>query len=152
VTTPHPAIVEVLNRLKNLSSIPIIQNGDTISIEPINSNGFKCELVDSGLNYMVFFDGWHTDQFNSFEDAAKCFLFGLTTAARLCVKERGNWRYWWNLETYADGEWGGIEITGIPFWPFWRRKKTFYLQNDWIQVEKLKPWIGEQFSGCKIVQ
>ena len=147
----HPAINEILSRLDGQPGLPVVRVDNSLSIEPENSSGFRVELRDYSTKFLVYLDGWHTDQFNTYEDAAKCFLFGLTAAARLLVKQRGRWRYWWNFETFADGVWAGIEITVLLFFPFWRRKKVYYLQNDWIDIEKLKPWMGEQFTANKIV-
>lgn len=135
----YPAINEVLNHLKNFPDIPIIQKDNTITIEPKDNNGFRVELIDNSSEFIVYCDGWFNDNLFDCEQALKLFLFSLTTAARLRVKENNLKRYWFALESSIDGIRGNELSTFYPkFYSFWKKKKEYYLQNDWIDIEKFK--------------
>ena len=147
----HPAIEEIKKRLEKFPKIPFVQEGNSLFIEPKDSNGFKVIIDDNSTDFVVFCDGWSYDQLTSYEEAARLFLFGLTAASRLLVREKKQKRYWWLLESCMGGVWGGIEVTFRPgMYSWFDKKKTYYLQNDWIDIEKLKPWIDEQLTAEKL--
>ena len=146
----QPAIDQILNRLKDLPDIPIVHRENILLIEPKNEKGFRVLLEDNSEQFTVFCDLWSYDQLFHYEDAAKFFLFALTAAARLLVKERNQKRYWLLLESCIEGIWGGLEITFLPkYYSIWKQKKLYYLQNDWVDIENLKPWIDKNFSSKK---
>ena len=139
----HPAIDEVLSRLKNFPAVPITQQDNTLSVEAKYDNGFRVELIDNSTEFTVYCDMWFNDYIFDYEQASKLFLFSLTTAARLRVKEKNQKRYWFGLESSLDGIVGNQLSTFYPkFYSFWKKKKVYYLQNDWIDIEKFKPWIN----------
>ena len=108
-------------------------------------------IDDNSTDFVVFCDGWSYDQLIEYDQAASLFLFGLTAAARLRVREKNQKRYRWLLESCVNGEWGGIEVTFRPgSYSLWGRKNEYYLQNDWIDVEKFKPLINERFTAKRI--
>jgi hypothetical protein len=104
----HPAIDEIKKRLEGYSNVPIVREKNTLFVEPKDSRGFRVMLEDYSKKFVVFCDGWSYDQFfeNDHEKAAQLFLFALTAAARLRVRERKQNRYWWLLESCVNGEWG----------------------------------------------
>jgi len=110
----HPAIDEVLSRLKDFPAVPITQQENTLSVEPKNANGFRVELIDNSTEFTVYCDGWFNDYIFDYEQASKLFLFSLTTAARLRVKEKNQKRYWFGLESRLDGIVGNQLSTFYP--------------------------------------
>ncbi len=149
----YPAIDEIKKRLEEFPDLPLIQEENTLSIEPKNSTGFRVLLEDNSTNFAVFCDGWSYDQLTSYGAATQLFIFALTAAARLQVREKNQKRYWWLLESNHNGEWGSLEVTFRPgMYSLFNKKKTYYLQNDWIDIELLKPWIGEILTAERIGQ
>ena len=148
----YPAINEIKKRLSIFPELPLVQEGNSIFIEPKDSNGFKVILDDNKTEFVLFCDGWSYELFTNSEITARAFILALTSAARLLVREKKQQRYWWLLETCLNNKWGGIEVTFRPgkFHTF-AKKKIYYLQNDWIDIEKLKPWIGEECTPERIV-
>ena len=150
----HPAIVEIKKQLEGYSNVPIVQKKNTLFVEPKDSKGFRVWLKDNSKEFVVFCDRWSYDQFfeNDHEKAAILFLFALTASARLRVREKKQKRYWWLLESCVNGEWGGIEVTYRPGdYSLWGKKHEYYLQNDWVDIDNFKPWIGEQFTAERSV-
>jgi len=94
---------------------------------------------------------WH-DRIAKPEEAAKCFLFGLTTAAHLQVSLRGRSAYRWDMHTYSNGQWASIGYVNLFLFSFWGRRWVVRLQNSWLSVEDLKPWIGEQFADFPLTE
>ena len=147
-----PAINEIRKRLAVFPELPIIQKENSLFIEPKDLRGFKVIIDDNRTNFTLLCDGWSYDQFTNYEIAARAFILGLSAAARLLVREKNQQRYWWLLETCLNNEWGGIEVTFRPGkYSLFQKKKIYYLQNDWINIERLKPWIGEELTAERIM-
>jgi hypothetical protein len=147
----HPVIDKIKKQLEVFPNLPLIQEGNTLFIEPRDSNGFKVLVEDNSTDFVVFCDGWSYDILTDFERVAKLFVLPLTAAARLLVREKNQKRYWWLLESCLNGQWGGMEVTFRPGqFSLFTKKKTYYLQNDWISIEDLKPWIKEEFTADRI--
>jgi hypothetical protein len=146
-----PVIDKIKKQLEVFPNLPLVQEENTLFVEPRDSNGFKVLVEDNLTDFVVFCDGWSYDILTDFESVAQLFVFPLTAAARLLVREKNQKRYWWLLESCLNGEWGGIEVTFRPGqYSLFTKKKTYYLQNDWINIEDLKPWIREEFTADKI--
>ncbi len=148
----YPAINEIRRRLSSFPDLPLIQRGRSLYLKPKDSSGFKVVIDDYKTEFTVFCDGWSYDQLTNYEEAARLFIFPLSAAARLLVREKNQKRYWWVLESCLMGEWRGIEMTFRPAqYSLFKKKSIYYLQNDWINIEKLKPWIREDYTAEKIM-
>jgi uncharacterized ParB-like nuclease family protein len=84
---------------------------------------------DSGA-YSVSFGGWHED-FQDDDEAARCFLFGLSRDCRLRVLRRGRMDYKWVVQHQVDGRWCDESTCGLLFIPFWLPKQERILQNEY---------------------
>jgi len=62
------------------------------------------------------------------------FMNGLSDAFRLRVTSRGGVDYWWSLEIREAGGWIGGSTVGLVRHPFWKKKITRYLQNNYFIV------------------
>ena len=80
-------------------------------------------------HFVVFLDGWHQD-FDSYEQAVRCFTLAATGHYRLKTASKGSFHFRWTLE-YWDGS-GWVEDSTITdlFYPFWKPTTTNYLRND----------------------
>jgi hypothetical protein len=84
---------------------------------------------DSGA-YSVSLAGWHED-FQDDDEAARCFLFGLSKGCRLRVLRRGRMDYKWIVQHQEDGRWQDESTCGWLFFPFWLPRRERILQNDY---------------------
>jgi hypothetical protein len=151
-TNGYPAIGEIKKRLAVFPDLPIIQEGNSLYIEPKDMKGFKVIIDDNRTEFSLFCDGWSYDQFTDPKLVARTFVLALSPASRLLVREKNQQRYWWLLELCLNNEWGGIEVTFRPGkYSFFQKKKSYYLQNDWIDIDKLKPWIGVECTAVRTV-
>jgi len=102
--------------------------GDTITVEPLDEEGFPVWLREEGDSFVVGFDGWH-EHFDSEEDALNCFAFGLSGDCRVKVVYRGSFAHRWTVEFKTDGGWREDSTTGLLVYPFWRRPRAVYRTN-----------------------
>lgn len=122
--------------LRRSPSVPLEESVEKdgrkrISIAP-RPDGFLVSLSGRPGDYEVSFNGWH-EPFDDAEEAVRCFLLGCSSRVRLEVSKRGDFEYRWVLQ-YKDGEqWVVDSITALFIFPFWRRKHTVYLQNNWLE-------------------
>ena len=124
-------IKEIKARLQNYPHAQFESDDNSISVLPIESDGFTVRLVVNHDSYTVFFNGWHED-FQNPEEALNCFAFGLSSYCRLKEYLRGNIAWKWTVESQENGEWIEDSTTGLLLSPFWMKKKTRYLQNTLI--------------------
>ena len=125
-------IVELKDRLQKYPNIRFAESESKIEIFPNDEAGFEIALIDDGDQCTVTFDGgWHK-HFETPEEAVECVSFGLSDRCRLKTEMRGEYPQKWTVE-YLDGEtWHEASITGLIFFPFWRRKSIIYRQNNLI--------------------
>src|SRR5208337_912178 len=109
-------------------SLPTRVEGDTITVEPRDEDGFTVWLSDVGGSYTVGFDGWH-EEFDSEQEALKCFAFGLSGDCRLKIVLRGSFAYRWTVESKMNGAWHEDSTTGLLVFPFWQRPRVVYRTN-----------------------
>jgi len=102
--------------------------GDTITVEPLDEDGFSVWLREQDGWFIVGFDGWH-EHFDSEEDALNCFAFGLSGDCRVKVVYRGSFAHRWTVEFKTDGGWREDSTTGLLVYPFWRRPRAVYRTN-----------------------
>jgi hypothetical protein len=104
-------------------------SGDTIVVDPKTANGFVVSLIERGDKWVVHFDGWH-QHFASEDDAVRCVVFGLSRDCRLKVEYRGSVARRWTVEARTDHGWREDSTVGLLWFPFWRRARIEYRQND----------------------
>jgi hypothetical protein len=134
----YPAQMDVLAVLRerlDAHGVPYRHDERSVAVLPRSATGFVVSIVAGRGEYVVSFDGWH-DHFASGEEALRCFAFGMSTRCRLRVTMRGGRACAWQVES-ADGRggWCADSETGLLLAPWWARKTTVYLQNDF--------WPGE---------
>jgi hypothetical protein len=102
---------------------------DKIVVDPKTVNGFVVSLVERGGQFVVHFDGWH-EHFASEGEAVRCVLFGLSRDCRLKVEYRGSFARRWTVEAKTETGWREESTVGLLIFPFWRRPRIEYRQND----------------------
>ncbi len=102
--------------------------GDTITVEPLDEQGFTVSLYAADGSYTVGFDGWH-EHFDSEGEALNCFAFGLSGDCRLKIVYRGSFAHRWTVEFKTDAGWEEDSTTGLLVYPFWRRPRVVYRTN-----------------------
>jgi len=122
---------QIAERLNRHPELTYHVTDRTIAVDAPTSNGFAVSLTKGMDGWVVAFDGWH-EHFKSEEEALNCFVFGLSDRCRLQVCYRGSFPYRWTLEEQADDSWREVSTTGLLFFPFWRRPRVEYRQNDVI--------------------
>lgn len=109
-----------------------------VSVPASDDTGFEVNLVVDAEGIRVYYAGWH-EEFDTMEEAFRCFIYGLSQFCRLQVALRGNYGYMWVMEKYEDGQWYQDSSTSLFIYPFWRKKKCTTLQNKYINSpQKLK--------------
>jgi hypothetical protein len=109
-------------------------DGEHITVEPSSPEGFSVWITGNSREWIVGFDGWH-EHFDTEAEAVHCFIWGLSGKCRLSVNFRGRFPYKWTVEYEEGGEWRSLGTTGLLVFPFWRRKRSKYLQNIPIHVK-----------------
>ena len=148
------ALELVLKCMAEFPHVPIHREPDepaAIYVRPKRETGFVVGIESKGGRSTVLHGGWHHHFGNSLE-ATSCFLVGLTLAERLKVTSRGDYDYRWEAETNIQGTWGSIGSTVLVFFPYWQRRQSRYLQNDWIALDSLRAWIDQRFTECRVKQ
>ena len=126
--------MDVIKELKEiLKKYPEVQyeykNG-WFTVKP-QEGGFPVMLTTSDRGTMVSWGGWHED-FTDQQEAIDCFMSGLMSKSRLKVFFRGNFEYRWVAETFYKEQWTNAGSTVLIFYPFWKKKRIEYFQNNQI--------------------
>jgi hypothetical protein len=126
---PSP-LSAIREKLRGHPGLTAVETPDAITVVAATPDGFDVSLHCGDGEYIVSMAGWHA-HFDADETdrALDCFAFGLSDAARLRVERRGARDYRWTLEALTDGVWREDSVTGLLFFPFWRRKTVRYLCN-----------------------
>jgi hypothetical protein len=125
------AIAKITGKLAQHPHIRFVATATEVRVPAANPNGFTVWLSERPDGFTVAFEGWH-EEFSSEEDALNCFAWGLTPECRLRVELRGAFPYRWTAESMQNGGWVADSTTGLLLFPFWRRARTEYRQNDWV--------------------
>jgi len=120
---------------------------NSLIIDASDDAGYPVILRADARSLKVEHSFWH-DRFGSAEEAAKCFILGLTPAAYLEVSVKGRSPYKWTMFTHANGEWASIGHVHLMIYPYWRRPRVRSFQNAWTSIAPLRPWVGEQFADA----
>ncbi len=117
-----------------------------IDVETPGPGGFPIRLRVRRRGYRVYLGGWWRE-FDRDDDALDCIDFGLSTGCRLLVEYRGGTAAAWTVESRDFGMWRPHHRVSRRLVPFWRAKRTAYLQND---VAVLYP--GEVTDGVPVLE
>jgi hypothetical protein len=122
------AIARIIEKLKKHPELSFKQEGNIVTVEPADADGFAVGLLERDGGCTVSFEGWH-EEFESEEAALNCFAFGLSDQCRLKIDYRGSFPYRWSVEEANGDGWTLDSTTGLLLFPFWRRRHTVYRQN-----------------------
>ncbi|GIW82814.1 MAG: hypothetical protein KatS3mg105_4621 [Gemmatales bacterium] len=122
------AVEQIVERLERHPELVYRVSSGTVTVEPPTAEGFSVSLTEGAGAWVVAFDGWH-EHFTSADEALRCFAFGLSDRCRLRVHLRGSFAYRWAVEERTEAGWREVSVTGLLFFPFWRRPRVVYRQN-----------------------
>lgn len=125
------AVEQILERHRRHPDAAYRVSGRMITIDPTTANGFLVSLEEGSDEWIVSFEGWH-EHFQSEDDALNCFAYGLSERCRLRIDYRGSFAHRWALEERSDDGWREESVTGLLFYPFWRRHRVEYRWNSII--------------------
>ena len=109
------------------------EEDSSIAVPPSSGQGFEVRLSEEKGFYLVYGDGWHERfEMKDWKEAAGCFMGSLTSEVRVKVWARGSFKYRWIMERYEGRMWVPLSMTSLVFFPFWKPKRIFHLQNDRI--------------------
>jgi hypothetical protein len=131
-----PAIEKIIQFLKPYPFVPYERREDAIRVLASSENGFEVALLVSAGFYTVCYALWHTE-FSDEQRAVNGFINGLSDAVRLKVASRGKIDYRWTIQFREGGGWISGSTVGIFRYPFWKKKETRYLQNEYFVARKL---------------
>lgn len=123
------AIEEIEQRLARYPHLTCTVRDNAIKVDAPSPEGFDLVFVENSGEWIVFYDGWH-EHFDNKEEALNCFAFGLSRNCRLEVTLRGSYPYRWRVQSRDGGAWQTDSTTTLLFFPFWRRRRVEYRQND----------------------
>ena len=123
-------VAEIKNRLEKFPGLTYAEDSDGISVTP--EGGFTVWVRDCGGSYIVGFEGWH-EEFETMEEAVGCFGWGLSNECRLMITSRGGKPHRWAVQSRESGRWVTDSVTGLFFFPYWRKRRVDYKQNAIIK-------------------
>ena len=129
------AISETQAKLAKYPELAVDAEATSIAVHAPTAEGFMVSLRKTDETFEVAFEGWHED-FDTEEEALNCFVFGLSAACRLKVMSRGGFDYKWTVESLRGDRWIEDSVTGLFFFPFWRRAEVRYLRNRVIPARQ----------------
>ena len=107
----------------------VTQEEDSLIVSPNLKTGFPVSFYDYDSEAVVSYGGWH-DSFKDKEEALNWFTFGLSSSCRLQVHSRGTFEYKWIVQSFENEKWVNKDENSIIFFPYWRKRKILYLQNN----------------------
>lgn len=140
------AVELIKQALTDCPGISVTETAERLTVSPASPTGFKVWIDWHPPAYTVGFEGWH-EQIADDDEAAKCFLFGLSAQCKLRVFRRGSFDYKWQLHFLSGGDWVEDSETGLVFFPFWKRAETRELQNDVIELPPIDLSKGETLDA-----
>lgn len=130
-------IESIVDMLKKYPEARHEHRSDAIRVLAPNEEGYEVALLirPEGRGYTVCLATWHME-FADEHSAIGTFLGGLSEAYRLKVASRGNVDYRWTIQYKDANDWIDGSTVGIFSYPFWKRKKVRYLQNNLIPLPR----------------
>ena len=133
------AVDQLVAKLARYPEANVTRAEDSISIRPPSDTGFTVELHVGAARYTVVFDGgWH-EEFDTEEEAINCVGFGLSSSCRLAVTYRGSTPNSWAVQSRQGSDWKTDSVTGLLIFPFWRRPRVVFKQNDLVASGSEEP-------------
>jgi hypothetical protein len=133
------AVDQLVAKLARYPEANVTRAEDSISIRPPGDTGFTVELHVGAARYTVVFDGgWH-EEFDTEEEAINCVGFGLSSSCRLAVTYRGSTPNSWAVQSRQGSDWKTDSVTGLLIFPFWRRPRVVFKQNDLVASGSEEP-------------
>jgi hypothetical protein len=124
---------DTLDRLKSRlerRSIPFEPIHGGLRVPAASDTGFDVSIsIDGDGCHVALGGGWH-EEFEDYDDGLNCFVWSLSSAARLAVTRRG-FDHKWTLQSRRGDSWQDGSTTGLLFFPYFLRGHTRYLQNEW---------------------
>lgn len=122
-------IAKIIEKLKKYPQLIVDEDKYGISVTP--DGGFTVWATENENSYTVGFEGWH-EEFDNIDEALNCFAYGLSNKCRLKIIERGNVAHRWVAQSLENGQWVNGSTTGLILFPFWRKARVSYRQNEII--------------------
>lgn len=124
-------IEQIESKLKKYPWIKYFTKENSIEVNEVNENGFSVSFIEEGNEYSVYLGPchWH---FEDLDEALNYFGFGLSTKCRLREIIRGQ-PYKWIVEQKSDKGWEQVNLTGLLFFRFWKKREEKIYQNSLIE-------------------
>ncbi len=120
-------IDEIRNILQENRVIHSEENG-WIWVQPQSEDGFEVGFAEDERFAYVSCSGWH-EEFEDKDDARNCFLNALTPRIRILISTRGSYEHKWEYQAFENDSWQSYGVTGLLFFPFWRKAKKTTKSN-----------------------
>lgn len=140
---------ELIDKLENCPNVHYEAGVHFIRILPTRLVEFPVMIEWIwGTRFMVHLDGWHQD-FDSYAEAAKCFMLAASGRYRLKTGNKGGQRFRWTVEYWDGSRWVEDSTTTDLFYPFWKPTTSGYLRNQLLPVDlpEVAPVVWSMAAG-----
>ena len=131
----HEIITEIKERISKYDGVEVEFGEKYASVKPTHPNSFNVRIDVTDQHFIISYNGWH-EEFENYEEALENFAFGLSDQCRIKVTMRGDFEYKWEVQSAEKDLWMFESETGLLMFPFWRKKKIKFLQNNLIKTNK----------------
>lgn len=124
-------VEQIVMKLRKYPWIKYEATEKSIEVQGLDENGFPVSFMEEGAEFTVYLGPchWHFEDLN---EALDYFGFGLSKKCRLREVIRGR-PYKWIVEQRTDTGWSQVNMTGLLFFRFWKRREEKIFQNDLIE-------------------
>jgi hypothetical protein len=124
-------VEQIVMKLQKYPWIKYEAKEKSIEVPEPNENGFSVSFSEDGKEYVVCLGPchWHLEEM---EEALDHFGFGLSKKCRLRELVRGR-PYKWIIEQETDTGWAQVNLTGLLFFRFWKKREERIYQNCLIE-------------------
>ena len=121
---------DLLEKLKNCDQVQYEAGQHFIRILPTSPAGFSLTIEWIWDTHFTVFlgGGWHED-FDSYEEALRCFTRAAAGDYRLKARSKGSFPFRWTVEYWDGSSWVEHSTTTNLIYPFWKPTTTKYLRN-----------------------